>query len=143
MARRSDSSMHSPRRLTLRLLCALLLLLTPLLSVADPQAPSSAGGTGDSPMGQFSDRISDQMPCHSGAAEALSAAPEPACPHCDPSAPSLQCDCCDAAAPTGVALLSVNAHYPEFFLDSCHEGLSSHPPCHPGERLFRPPIQFG
>ena len=135
MTTKGGNRLYSPPRLALRLLCALLLTLAPLLSLATPPAPPSTTDTAD--------LAAAQMPCHTGATAAQQAEPEPACPHCDPSSTSLQCECCDAAAPAGAALLSVSTYFSADHEGRYREALSSRPPCHLGETLFRPPIQFG
>ena len=138
---KGGNTRHSSPRPALRLLCALLLMLTPLLSPAAALAPPSPTDIAD----LAGNPASDQMPCHGGAAAAqqAEAEPEPACPHCDRSSTSLQCECCDAAAPAGAMLLSVNAYLPANNEQTYRGALSSPSPCDPCEQLFRPPIQFG
>lgn len=118
--------------ISLRLMLALLLALSPLWSFAGmPTAAAddkvAAGG----------------MPCHAGAGhhgDALKSGSDSACPHCDGGGAAVQCQCAHFTVPAGAPPAVVTTDIATFLTAVSSEPVTEPIPDSPRNRLYRPPI---
>lgn len=121
----------------LRVLLALLLTLSPLLSVAQPSAITTTTGSATA---------ATDLPCHATQAQGtqVDGPDEPrGCPHCSSDAAYSLCGCCVPLSPVTPASLVAHAFAPSgsrlLGIVTHHEAL----PESPAETLYRPPIVRG
>lgn len=121
----------------LRLLLAVLLAISPLLTMAQGGGPAPVEGI----------EAAVPVPCHPGpgsgqAIPEAALSPADNCPHCKGDAPASQCHCCGYAAPAGLSALFDT---PTAVPDSGPPRRAPAPdalPESPRDGLFRPPISL-
>jgi len=121
----------------LRLLLALLLTLSPLLSAVQPSANTATTGTATA---------ATDLPCHAAQVQGTQVeSPDETqgCPHCGSDAAYSPCGCCVPLSPVTPASLAAHAFAPSggrlLGIVTHHEAL----PESPAEILYRPPIARG
>ncbi len=125
--RRSNQSVSS---IGFRLLLALVLVLSPLWSLAQmpPATIDAANATVD-------------MPCHTGATKSDQQTKNSIpCPHCDGGGAAAQCQCCHYAAPAGAPVSMIAADIATYLAEVSAEPVPDSLPDSPRNRLYRPPI---
>jgi len=117
----------------LSLLLAVLLAMSPLLTMAQGGGPAPVEGVG----------VTAQMPCHQDTAQTTPDT-EPSradtCPHCTGDSPASQCHCCGCPTPVGLGTLATPpvAGGPAAAQRLPHGDNAL--PESPRDGLFRPPI---